>query len=62
MKKFFQKVKEWLRSRVTALVRVKGYRLRVEGDSRGLNENDNLVRVNGDGLRVDDNVDENFFL
>ncbi len=56
MKKIFVAVSTWLRSRVTALVRVKGYRLRVEGGSRGLNENDNLVRVNGDGLRVDDNV------
>ena len=39
MKKLFQKVKEWLRSRVTAFAKVKGYSLRVKGGSRGLHEN-----------------------
>lgn len=64
MKKLFTKAIEWLRRRVTALKdtrsvyvnvnddenHVKGYGLKVMGDSRGLD--DNHIKVSGEGLEV----------
>ena len=56
MKELFQKAIEWLRSRVTAIVKVKGDRLK-RSEVRTpkierLHSNDNLLKVKGDRLKV----------
>ena len=56
MKKLFQNAIEWLRSRVTAIVKVKGDRLK-RSEARTpkierLHSNDDRLKVKGDGLKV----------
>ena len=65
MKKLFETVKAWLRSRVTAIVGVKGDGLKVKGESEKAkymlrvyeneNVNENLLKVKGDEGKVKGN-------
>lgn len=51
MRKLFVKAIEWLRSRVTAFVKVKGEGLKVK-DTQGVYEDKNFLKVKGDRLKA----------
>ena len=51
MRKLFVKAIEWLRSRVTAFVKVKGEGLKVK-DTQGVYEDKNFLKVKGDRLET----------
>ena len=51
MRKLFVKAIEWLRSRVTAFVKVKGEGLKVK-DTQGMYEDKNVLKVKGDRLEA----------
>ena len=51
MRKLFQRAIEWLRSRVTAFVKVKGEGLKAK-DTQGMYEDKNFLKVKGDRLEA----------